>query len=108
MASRPASVAWCDNEARRSHFDPGTLKATSGHSEVSINAPPTGDTLQHQRGRAGGGGEGGVTLVPEFAARGLGKAITQVVTAIGADRLHDILQTIYITKWEGQKWTRRG
>ena len=48
------------------------------------------------------------TLVPEFAARGLGKAITQVVTAIGADRPHDILQNIYITKWEGQKWTRRG
>ena len=50
----------------------------------------------------------GPTLVPEFAARGLGKAITQVVTAIGADRPHDILQSIYITKWEGQKWTRRG
>ena len=49
-----------------------------------------------------------VTLVPEFAARGLGKAITQVVVAIGAERQNDILQTIHITKWEGQKWTRRG
>ena len=52
--------------------------------------------------------ERGATLVPEFAAMGLGKAITQVVIAIGADRLYDILQTIYITKLEGQKWTRRG
>ena len=79
----------------------GGCGAVRGASRAEENRPTTSSTSSSTSSSDG-------TLVPEFAARGLGKALTQVVTAIGADRLHDILQYIYITKWEGQKWTRRG